>query len=218
MTAPWQRRALLAAALGLACLSMLTARVLVTGSRQLRAGEEALRAGRREEAIRSLGRAARMYTPGGGPSARALAQLRELAEQADGRGEHALALLAWREVRSAILATRSFYVPQQALLQQANARIARLLADLEEDDPELRREPLQARLAWHARVLDRDEMPRTGFVLLALMGTALFIGSGFGLALRTLDPTGRIALRPALRCGALALVGFLLMVLGLWRA
>ncbi|MCS6913379.1 MAG: hypothetical protein RMK29_02530 [Myxococcales bacterium] len=202
----------------LTCVGMLTVRVLVTSSRQLRAGQEALQAGRAEEAIRTLGRAARMYTPGAGPSVRALDLLRQVAEQAEGRGDRALALLAWREVRSAILATRSFYVPHPALLQQANARIAHLLADREEEDPELRREPRSARLAWHEQALARDEMPRTGFVLLALLGTALFIGGGFGLALRTLDPTGRFAPQPALRHGLLALIGFLLMALGLWRA
>ena len=79
-----------------------------------------------DDEILHLGRAARLYAPGNPYSRRAVDRLAAI-----GRGDPARALAAWRELRSALLATRSFYTPHRALLAEANARLAELMADAE---------------------------------------------------------------------------------------
>ena len=64
-----------------------------------------------DDELMHLGRAARLYAPGSPYSRRALDKLAAI-----GRDDPTRALAAWREVRSAILATRSFYTPHRALL------------------------------------------------------------------------------------------------------
>lgn len=210
--------ALRGAALALLCLAMLTARVVLSSRALLARGEAALSAGRSDEAVRTLGRAARLHAPLSPYAERARQALLSLGAAAEGRGDGALALLAYRELRSAILATRSVYTPAPALLSRANERIAALMAAAEAADPELSREPLPERQAFHARALARDELPRTGWTLVALLGAALFIGGGFALALRGVGEDGRLLRRPAAKLLALSLLGLGVMVLGLFLA
>jgi hypothetical protein len=171
---------------------------------------QAIAAGGDDE-ILHLGRAARLYAPGNPYSRRAVDKLAAI-----GREDPARALAAWRELRSAILATRSFYTPHRALLDEANAHIADLMADAE-----LAAGTQHARdkaRAWHAARLLQDESPSVAWTLVALFGLAAWIGSAVGLLLRGVGDDDR--LRPRLALGwALGVAGGLaLFFLGLGRA
>jgi hypothetical protein len=215
-----KRRLLEAAALTAICLALVVVRVVWSA----RVEWQAARAQSGDEEVRALGRAARLYAPGNPYSRRALDRLAAI-----GRDEPARALPAWREVRSAILATRSFYTPHPALLAEANAHIADLMADAEAAAGRSRdlgsaalgaaRSPgwAQAR-AWHAARLAEDYAPSVGWTVLALVGLAGWIGCAVGLLLRGLGDDDRLRPRVALAWAAGTVAGLALFFVGLSQA
>jgi hypothetical protein len=182
-------------------LAIVAARVVWSSRGEWRAAVAATG----DDEIAHLGRAARLYAPGNPYSRRAVEKLAAI-----GRGDSARALAAWRELRSACLATRSFYTPHRALLDEANARIAELMAAADPSQPDAR--------AWHAARLAQDESPSVAWTLLALAGLALWIGSAIGLLLRGIGDDDRLQPRRALAWALALVVGLALFFLGLARA
>jgi hypothetical protein len=147
-----------------------------------------------------LGRAARLYTPGNPYARRALDALAEA-----GRGG---SLQAWQEVRSSILATRSFYTPHPELLAEANAAIATLMA---QKDPTLSRD-------WHAARLAQDEAPSVGWSLVAIFGLFAWIGAAVAFIFFAVGDDDRIRPRIALVLSLSLFAGLVLFFVGLARA
>ncbi len=197
-----------------AALLMVIVRVVVSSRGEWREAEARLSQGDREGALDHLGRAARLYAPGNPYSRRALARIAEIARTSDDR---ALSLLAWREARSAILATRSVYTPHRALLAEANARIATLAAALEPPSVDPGADEA-ARARWHADRLARDDAPSVGWSLAALAGLALFVGCAIGFFFRGLDERDRLRGRVALAWAAGVGCGLALFLVALARA
>jgi hypothetical protein len=164
-----------------------------------------------DDEIMHLGRAARLYAPGNPYSRRAADKLAAI-----GREDPARALAAWRELRSALLATRSFYTPHHALLDEANARIADLMADAEvAAGTQHARDNARA---WHAARLAQDEAPSVAWTLVALLGLAAWVGCALGLLLRGVGDDDRLRPRIALAWSAGVAAGLALFFLGLARA
>ena len=145
-----------------------------------------------EARLRHLGRAARLYAPGNPFSRRALDSLAEL-----GRAGGGDSLAAWQEVRSALLATRSFYTPHPELLAGPIRRIAALMA--ERDSPS--QGSVETRRAWHAARLAEVEAPSVGWSLVALLGLGVWIGAAVLFILRAIDDEARLRRRAALTFG-----------------
>lgn len=200
-----KRRALRIVALTLIALAMVTVRVIWSSRSEWRAAQ----ATSGEEHLAHLGRAARLYAPANPYSRRAVEELASI-----GRAGGGDALAAWREVRSSILATRSFYTPHRALLDEANREIASRMAAAETDA----RGAYPVRRAWHAARLAEDDAPSVGWSLIALFGLAAWIASAFGFFWRALDDQDRLRRRPAIACAAGVALGLVLFFLGLARA
>jgi len=164
-----------------------------------------------DDELLHLGRAARLYAPGNPYSRRAVDKLAAI-----GRDDPTRALPAWRELRSAILATRSFYTPHRALLDEANARIAELMADAELASQRSR--DREKSRAWHAARLAQDEAPSVPWTLVALAGLAAWIGCALGLVLRGVGDDDRLRRPVALRWALGVAGGLALFFVGLWRA
>jgi hypothetical protein len=150
-----------------------------------------------------------MYAPGNPYSRRALASLADA-----GRAGGPDALAAWREARSAILATRSFYTPHRDLLEEANKNIAELSAAAEPAS----RGSAEERRAWHAARLAQDDSPSVGWTLVALLGLGAWIAGAALFFVRAIDDKDRLRSRPAALYGLTVLVGLVLFFLGLARA
>jgi hypothetical protein len=192
-------------ALVLLALAMATVRVVWSS----RVEWKAAAAAEGEQRIAHLGRAARLYAPGNPYSRRGLDELVAL-----GRAGGPTELSAWRAARSAVLATRSFYTPRREVLDEANARIAQLMAAAEPDS----RGPVAARQAWHADRLAQDDAPSVGWSLVALLGLAAWVGSAVGFFLRAVDEQDRLRRRPAVTWALGIAAGLTLFFLGLARA
>jgi hypothetical protein len=192
------------AAAALLVLAPLVARTLVDGRAELARADAAAEAGDRDGEIRHLGRAARFRLPLAQHDELALARLLELARDASEADEIAIALAAWRELRSALLSTRVLDVSEPELLAQANAAIVELMVD----EARANNRPI-ARERW-AEELEQDLAPR-GRTLAAALLFAAWLVACIGFFARGVDATGRLNPRPALRWG-----GSVLLLLIAW--
>jgi hypothetical protein len=200
-------RALKAAAVFAILLAIVVVRVVWSSRSEWRAAQSA----HGDDEVLRLGRAARLYAPGNPYSRRAVARLAAI-----GREDPARALSAWRELRSAILATRSFYTPHRALLDEANQKIAELMADAEIRAG--RPTTTEEARAWHAARLAQDEAPSVGWTLVALFGLVAWIGCAVGFLLRGIGDDDRLRPRAALAWAGGIVIGLALFFLGLARA
>ena len=182
-------------------------RVLWDGRQALLAGDAALAANDVKTAITAWRRAARWYDPGAPHVGAAYQRLEELAVAAEGHGDDAVALDAWRAIRSSALSTRSVYAPFERERLAADARIAALMAKAEGGG--------EAKRAWHAAARARDEAPRIGWTLVALAGFAGWVGGGFWLATRGWTREDTLVKRTAARSALAIVLGLVAWMLGL---
>jgi hypothetical protein len=186
-------------ALALLVVGSLILRAWLDGRAQLREADAMAEAGDLDGEIRHLGRAARWRLPLADHDELARERLRELAERETQAGHVREALVAWRELRSAILATRTIDVVDPEQLEAANAAIVELMV------LEAREAGVAVDSARWATELDEDLAPR-GRSLLAAACFAAWLIACIGFFVRGIDGKGRLEPRPALRWGAAVLV------------
>lgn len=208
-----RRRAAEIALLVVAVLAISVVRVVVSSRGEWRAAERAHDLGGGDDEIAHLGRAARLYAPGNPYSRRAVDKLAAIGRSEPLYGDRGLA--AWRELRSAILATRSFYTPHRALLDEADGHIAATMAAAEDPGDADARAKAER---WHRARLDDHPEPSLPWTLLALGGLGAFIGCAAGFFLRGIGPDDRLRARPAIRWALGVAVGLAAFFVGLARA
>ncbi len=199
-------------------LLVVAARVVWSARRELLQARRQLAQGRTDQAILHFRRAAHWYAPGNPYSTAALEHLWALGQEAEQGGERKRALLAYRAMRSSILASRSFYTPHEKWLSRANDRIATLMARQRIDllpQSEQSGEKYHELKAKYAHLLARSSLPSALWSLVALLGLALWIGSGFAFAYRAIDGDDRLRPRPALFWGGAILLGLAVWLAGL---
>jgi len=191
--------------LGLALLAApLVGRAAWEGRAELRAADAARDQDDKDVEIEHLGRAARWRVPGLSHDEVALDRLETLAVNAQAHGEQDhIALAAHREIRRALLATRSFGVPHPDRFARANAQIAALMAEQErtfqtDSSGGVAADDLEA---YHRGLLDRVPGPNPWRANLAGLAFVAWLVTSAGFVLRGLDGEGRLRARPALRWG-----------------
>ena len=211
-----RRKLLIVAATISLCLGVLTIRAMWEGRSALERGDDAQLQGDSETAIRWWRRAARWYVPMAPHVGSAYERLRSLAQAAEGKGDTQVALAAWTGIRSSVRATRSFFTPYAQHVDEADTHIASLMAKLElADDPG---RDLDERQAWHYSLLKLDQMPSVFWSIVALLGLALWIGSGFAFALRAVNDKDRLVAKAAAYSGAGIAIGLVIWLAGLHLA
>jgi hypothetical protein len=205
-----------AVALGVVLCAVMAVRVVLSGETELAASTAALDDGDPREAIVRARRAAGWYAPGAPHVTAAYERLAALGRGAEEHRDDALALFAWRSLRTAALETR-WLLPSAADVDRAEREIARLAAK-----PPLGESPDTAAAARVAAEelarLRRRDAPQPGWVLCLVAGFAAAAVAFVAAARRAADPGGRLAwarARVPLVVGALGLGCWLL---ALWRA
>ena len=185
---PGARRAFWwASAVGVVLLGS-SLRVGIDGRNELTQAEAQLADEHFDFAIIHYGRAARWRLPIATHDERALEGLEELARAGVEGGDSTQSLLAYREIRRSLLATRTPWgVSDPDLLERANAQIASLMAGA--DDPE-REDRLAIQLA------EPKDAPNSGTWLASLMFVA-WLGALYGFFSQGLDERARLRGRPA---------------------
>ena len=195
-------------------LFVLSVRVVSASHAELREGDQLRAQNEIDFAIAHYRRAARQYAPGNPYSVAALNRLSEIARAAEQEGDRERALAAWRSVRGAILASRSFYIPEPERLSEANGHIARLMSELPPPELDAGKTPEERRAAESAR-LDTIHDPALGFRILALLGLATWIIAAWGFVTRAIDEDDRIIGAAARAWGSAWIIGFGAFILGL---
>jgi len=208
------KRAVRLVALVVVGLAVWTARVVVSGEAELRASDAALDRGEVEDAVVHARRAASLYAPGAPHVTDAYRRLVALALAAEAHHRRDTALFAWRSVRQAALDSRWLLTPHASDKGHAEEEIARLsaLGVHENAEPDRLIEARQLSLLRH------DERPRTGWIVVLLLGVAA-MAIGATRATRSASGTaGRLDWTAAKRDGLLALAGLVAWLFAWWLA
>jgi hypothetical protein len=196
---------------------MLCARVLMEGERELRICDSRLAADDYQVAIVHARRSASWYLPGAPHVPAAYGRLIKIAQNAEGRGDVATSVLAWRAIRTAAISSRFLFIPHQQELELANASIARLSA---------RRTPtLGAPAAVDVDIeraqreaLARIDRPRVPWIVVMCGSMASMAVGLFALATRAVSKAGAIVWNRARVPLFIFSIGALLWAIALWRA
>lgn len=191
-------------------------RVAVEGQHELERARRARAQHEPSREIEHLGRALRWRAPLLDHDERALDRLWTIGQQQRDRGAagRPMALMAYREVRRGLLATRVWGIPHRERWVQANEHIAALMAEQElalgigGDSPT---DPAD----HHRAQLERVPGPEPVRGTLAALAFVGWIAAVVGFLLRGLDRAGRLRPRPALRWGlgaVLALVAWTVLL------
>jgi hypothetical protein len=208
------RRWLRIAALVGLVLGAIAVRVVTSSAAELRAADQYRAAGELESAVVHYRRAARWYAPGSPFHVEALAKLSTIGAQAERAGDSELALSAYRAIRAAIMAARSFYIPEQERLRAADERIASLMAALPAPAMDAGKSRGQLR-AEHLALLRADPGPSVLWTVVLLIGFGAWVSGAFAFTLRAIDEHDRLIRREAVRWAAVIALGFGLFVLGM---
>lgn len=213
----WRRKAVVILGVIGICLAVVATRAVWEGRAALADGDAAAEEGDLPRAIALWRRAARWYVPLAPHVGDAYDRLESIGAEAEERGDVSLALAAWRGVRGSILATRSFFTPHADRLEPANLRIANLMARSEGDAADPGKTEAE-RASWHHALLARDEAPSVPWVLIALVGMALWIGGGVYFVFRGVTADDRMVGRAAATAGVMIAAGLFVWMLGLYQA
>ncbi len=197
--------------------------VLVVGLRVLwggraecgRAGAE-IDDGRPYQAVLHYERAIRWYLPGSPYVGRAANELWAMGEAAEAAGDQELALFAFRGLRGAAHATRSFYQPLAGRIDAAEERIAALMVEdpvASWPDRALSDEQRRAEVLAN---LQQNTDPHTGWVVALELGFVVWLGGAGALAWRLGRRGNRRRTTLWLAGGVVA--GYVLWIVGMWRA
>lgn len=170
------KRALVIVAIVLAGLGALAIRVVVEGRAALAEGDDWALRGKPVEAIAAYETAARWYLPLAPHVGAAYGKLRALG----GDRDPAVALAAWRAIRSAARATTGVWTPHAGDLADADAAIAR--AEARDPAAAPAGPTTAARQAWYAGRLARDDRGSRIAAALAALGLLVWIGGAIALA------------------------------------
>lgn len=210
----WIRRGLRAVSVLACVLVVVSTRVVLSARAEWSKAEALLAAQDRDAAIVHFRRAARWYAPLSPYHVRALERLSVLAREAEQQGDHERALSAYRSVRGAILATRSFYVPEQRRLAAANQRIAALMA--REPAPGIDAgKSIEQLQAEHLALLTPIPGPNVFWSVMLLSGFACWVTAAFVFSVRAIDDQDHWVGAEARRWGSLIALGMGLFVLGM---
>jgi hypothetical protein len=210
----WRRGARIGGFLGVV-LAVLAVRALVASHGELGRAHALAEEGEVDASIVHYRRAARWYVPASPHVPEALDALARIGAGAERDGDTERALFAWRSIRGAILSTRSFYLPHRGRLEEADARIAELMAS-EEPPPIDAGKAREALRAEHLRLLhDARHRPHVGWTLLLLVGFFAWVGGAFAFASRAFDEEDRLIGAQAWRWGGVIAAGLCLWIVGM---
>lgn len=196
------QRVLRIAAVAILALGALVVRVSCEASAEIELAAAARAAGDEHDEVIHLGRALRWRLPGASTDEAAIARLLEIGESSQ---DPAQALVAYREIRSALLGSRALDVPHADVLRDVDERIATLMSADDADAVAVR----------HAELRVASESSRVGRAIAALTWIAWVLASA-GFLLRGIDARGRLVPVAGTRWG-LAAITLLVAWMVAWR-
>jgi len=168
------------------------------------------------EAVGRYDRAMHWYSPLSGHVEDSARDLWRLGERAEAEGDAKLALLAYRTIRSAFYAARSYRTPGKDWIARCDEKIVELASEQPEmvdrvPDEEARREEVR-------RSLGKYPAPDAAWSLAAVIGFLGWIGAALGFIFLGFGRDGRWIRRRAALWGLLVVLFYTLWIAGLYYA
>ncbi|MDR1042144.1 MAG: hypothetical protein LBR80_18645 [Deltaproteobacteria bacterium] len=175
----------------MAFLAFLAFFMEAKAGRELSRAHELLSLGAADEAEIHLFRAVNWYSPLGS-SQKAIAELARLASNYAARGQDDEALRSYLRLRAAIVAARSFYMPQKRTLETANSNIARYLAR-QRLGKDADHEALARETARYGEIYAKAPSMNEGWYLVAVGGFLMWTLCGLAAIFRLFRADGQSA-------------------------
>jgi hypothetical protein len=157
-----------------AALVLLVGRAIFDGTASMHRSDELLQRGEVDGSIALALHAARMYVPLAPHVARAFDRMRQIALDAELRGDRETALLAWESVRAASRSTRTFWTPFADRAREADEHVAAILAS--QPTTGVQAPVPKDVLAREQRAkLQSDSLPRPWTIVLMYVGLAAWM-------------------------------------------
>jgi len=162
-------------ALAVVVTGAIALRVLGEGERELAKSDAALAAHDLASATVHARRAAASYVPFAEHVPRAYERLRNIAADAERRGDNDDALFAWRSMRAAAIASRWLVVPYPKERREADAAVVRLSVEARESTGGANRpaSAQSARRVAAALIVDEGPSRLAGVLMLGGLGCAV---------------------------------------------
>ncbi len=197
--------------------SLIYLKVFLSSRHEFKVAEVAEAKGNTRKAIKHYERAILWYLPVGGyvtPSAKRLWEIGESLEETDME----LALIAYRSLRSAFYATRSFYTPGGLWIARTDQKIADLVAlappVFEKDKKMSQGERRDEALA----VLKRPMRPYAGWSIILEVGFWGWITGTLFFIFRAFNTEHKLNMRRGLFWGGIVIFFYSLWIIGMMNA
>jgi hypothetical protein len=199
-----------------AVLLLLVARGMFEGRAAIKRAYAYDAQGNVEGAIANAMRATKWYVPLASHPREGYDLLRTIARRAESVGDVDTALIAWQAIRAGAHATRSLYTPFADRAREADTQIAILLAarpppGIDKDKP---REKI---VQEHRQDLARTDGPNA-LAVVALYGGLALVLFGAYRALEKFEGEAEVARRRRMTSLAIAVAGFVTVILAFARA
>ncbi len=179
--------------------------------------EAEFQSGRQREAVVHYERTIKWYTPFSRKVHHAVNRLWDIGVQAEASHDASLALYAYRSLRAALYATRSFYQPHPDWIPKCDARIVELMA-IEKAGPNAEPSEIEKHRERYARIYAREVGPTLGGSILTIIGFFGWVGATLGFIGYGLSQHGNWLLRPCMLWGSGVVIFFTAWVLGMLLA
>jgi hypothetical protein len=154
--------------IGIVVIAAIWTKVRLEAGESLKRAQEFERVNYTRLAITAYRHTVRWYSPGSKPVEVAVERLQTLGDELQDDGKPAMALEAYRALRSGIFAVRSFYTPYGEHLPVLNRKIATLMAA--QEGATEKSEDQKKRIQHHEKLLSVDRSPSVFWSLVATFG------------------------------------------------
>ncbi len=208
--------------IGLLCVLMLLLmvylKVFLSSKKEFQKAETAFSEGNYRLAIRHYERTMLWYLPLGGYVEPAATQLWRVAEILEEK-EDKMALEAYRSLRSAFYATRSFYTPGQEWIDRSNIKIARLMAEQTHYSEVDRRKSIDQKTEEALTILTRPMKPDPFWSMVLVIGFLGWVSGVLMFIWRAFRGEGtQIIARQGVKWGSVIILFYALWIIGMAKA
>ena len=196
---------------------MIYLKVFLSSRQEFHTAEEAKITGDYQNAIKHYERAILWYLPLGGyvhSSAEALWELAEMLESEDRK----LALEAYRSLRSAFYASRSFYTPGLPWINRSDKKIAGLMAEADPYSEEDQKKSLEQRTQEALAILKKPMKPDPLWSIVVVVGLLGWVSGVLLFILKAFRGGTQVMLKQGFLWGTVVVFFYALWIVGMMRA
>lgn len=198
--------------------SLVVAKVYVSSRKEFKIAEIAFSEGNYRTAITHYERAMLWYLPVGGYVEVSAEQLWNIAETLEEK-DKILSLEAYRSLRSAFYATRSFYTPGQAWIDRANPKIAALMAEQTTYSEADRKKSLNQKTKEALAILEKPMKPDPFWSIVLEIGFVGWVGGVLLFIWKAFREDGhKIIMKRGVFWGTIVVIFYALWIIGMMKA